>query len=58
MRGLKACPFCGHKGEVEQEEQLFETSEEWYRVICEACGGSAGWYQSQQEAIAAWNNRT
>ena len=57
MRDTKECPFCGHKGKVEREEPLFETAEEWYRVICDACGGNAGWYLSQHEAIAAWNKR-
>ena len=54
---LKLCPFCGNDAQVEQEEPEFPTNEEWYRVVCEYCGGNSGWYMSPRMAIRAWNTR-
>ncbi len=54
---LKPCPFCGRKARVEQEEQEIPTDEEWYRVICDHCGGNSGWLMRPEAAIATWNAR-
>ena len=54
---LKVCPFCGKAGHVEQEEQESPSVDEWYRVVCEDCGGNSGWYMSSEMAIHAWNIR-
>lgn len=47
---IKPCPFCG--GEAE-----FVMSGGDRRVDCKKCGARSDWYDTEAEAIAAWNNR-
>lgn len=46
---LNPCPFCGGKARF-----LFEDST-W--VYCEECGCEGGYYDTQEDAIEAWNIR-
>ena len=55
--GLKACPFCGHPGEMEHEDKEIDDGEDWVRVVCQSCGGNSGWYLSESMAMDAWNKR-
>ena len=57
MNEVKPCPFCGHDGKVEKEEPEIPTGEEWYRVICDNCGGNSGWLMWPEAAIRSWNQR-
>lgn len=57
MEGLKPCPFCGSDGVVSQKKDL----ETWI-VECsnQRCPASymIGWdYETEKEAIEAWNRR-
>ena len=52
---LKPCPFCGSTGvdvTCEQPGGL-----EWW-VRCSECGGATDIFDTEQEAVAAWNLRT
>jgi hypothetical protein len=70
--GLEPCPFCGNHDSVhviayhacdyvDQSEGL-----EGFIVICDAsgfgrkngCGAATGWYETIDEAKAAWNRRS
>ena len=53
--GLKPCPFCG--GEAEKcNLTKFDINDRCW-VECKECGVSAKIYDSEQEAIEAWNRR-
>lgn len=45
---LKPCPFCGGRASK-------DPAAEW--VQCEECGATGAAWQSQKEAIEAWNRR-
>jgi Lar family restriction alleviation protein len=52
---IKSCPFCGGKAKNGTEEY----GNDYYKVVeCKKCGASSGWYDTDNEAIAAWNKRT
>jgi Lar family restriction alleviation protein len=60
MEKLKPCSFCGSIKSV----VLIETTEfvdKLYQVGCDAmkcgCGATSGLWDSEDEAIAAWNRR-
>lgn len=48
---LKPCPFCG---KLHHEVSDYKPV---YRVECTFCGARTGNYNSEQEAIKAWNRR-
>lgn len=48
---LKPCPLCG---KLHHEVSDYKPV---YRVECTYCGARTGNYNSEQEAIEAWNNR-
>ncbi len=57
---LKACPFCGGKGEV-----FFNNANELWYVCCydeyndfDCCEINTTWYSNKEDAIKAWNTRT
>ena len=56
MTELKPCPFCGND-EIDCCYEAEEDVYEFYFCKCKACGATAGFYQTEQEAIAAWNKR-
>lgn len=45
---LRECPFCG-------SVKIRMWKNNW--VQCESCCGSTGTYETEEEAIHAWNNR-
>ena len=50
---LKKCPFCGC-------EAIAHMDESWYwewEVICIKCGCTLGHFDSEEEAVEAWNKR-
>lgn len=53
---LKSCSFCG--GDAWLVEAFFDDDDTWYRPECRKC--MCGWqrnYETEQEAIDAWNDR-
>lgn len=72
MTKLKPCPFCGGRmlfvGTVAETEMTppdhpdFNCDSNQYNVVCDftagGCGASSGkGYESEEEAIEAWNRR-
>ncbi|MBR4016353.1 MAG: Lar family restriction alleviation protein [Oscillospiraceae bacterium] len=59
---LKPCPFCGAKSELCMEPWDFEKREPAkdakYVVECGECLSRTDTYNSEDEAIEAWNRRT
>lgn len=57
MAELKSCPFCG--GSNVSAEYGYCDYGAW-QVVChnQTCAGMAGWADTKQEAIQAWNSRT
>lgn len=49
-KGLKRCPFCNQEASV-------LTEREDYRVVCGNCAASTGCFETEKEAVAAWNAR-
>lgn len=63
---LKPCPFCGNAGSGPIEDALHVSEMDmqgtWkasyaYSVQCDKCTATMGYSESEEEAIAAWNNR-
>lgn len=52
MDKLKPCPFCGGS-----DLRIIEAH--WIKsaVICKQCGSASGCYDTEQQAIEAWNRR-
>lgn len=46
---LKRCPFCGGEAEVDGFPLRY--------VRCKECGAETGAFDSEEEAIKAWNKR-
>ena len=61
MKELKPCPFCGEEyvPGVEGHVKVTETAKSGprYGVKCYRCGGRAEWFDTEAEAIEAWNRR-
>ena len=67
MSDLKPCPFCGNDGSGPIEDALhiseIDMMGEWkapmaYTVQCDKCTATMGYYETEEDAIAAWNTRT
>ena len=52
---LKTCPFCGGEAEVMNGCACYEPDDYWIR--CKKCEAETRIYDSEAEAIAAWNRR-
>lgn len=63
--GLKPCPFCGNDGSGPVEHALhivhIEDAEhhayDRYTIQCDKCTATMGYFDSEDEAVEAWNNR-
>jgi hypothetical protein len=64
MPELKACPFCGGEAEATREDEDHRWTgdcQQWLidgRDPEDACSAGIGYYDTREEAIAAWNRRT
>lgn len=52
--GLKHCPFCGAEAEVHKNVFAEGTV---YTVECISCSCGLDWFDTEEEAIKAWNRR-
>lgn len=71
MSELKPCPFCGGDSEIKDDGYwnvefdnltMAETdcdikSPDMYWAECEACHSLSGYYETEEEAVDAWNRR-
>ncbi len=58
MDKLKPCPFCGGEAEIQCFECLFESFEgRRYAVECKFCSCSLELFETEEEAVEAWNRR-
>ena len=55
MSELKPCPFCGGEAETLTAESMHGGN--LYGVMCANCAGRSDVYDTEAEAIAAWNSR-
>lgn len=55
MSELLPCPFCGGEAEILTAESMHGGN--LYGVMCDCCAGRADVYDTEAEAIAAWNTR-
>ena len=51
MTELRKCPFCGG------EASIYVAYDDGYYVCCDECGCGLPVYNTEQEAIEAWNKR-
>ncbi|HHR6217449.1 TPA: Lar family restriction alleviation protein [Providencia alcalifaciens] len=54
MNELKKCPFCGGEAYI-QDWSMMERSR--YKVACNQCDVETPIYETEHEAIEAWNRR-
>ena len=56
MTDLKPCPFCGGEGVVQRRE--YKGYMETFGVVCfDCCAETRPFYNTEEEAIKAWNRR-
>ena len=55
MIELLSCPFCGGEAETLTAESMHGGN--LYGVMCANCAGRSDVYDTEAEAIAAWNTR-
>ena len=56
MEKLKACPFCGEAAVVRRRNQDHIMRDKYF-VCCVKCKGKTKYYDTEEEAITAWNQR-
>lgn len=56
MTKLKRCPFCGGEALVCIKPFIGESGR-GFVVECDGCWASTGYYETEEEAIEAWNRR-
>jgi Lar family restriction alleviation protein len=54
---LKPCPFCGEPGEVAQNTSGDYARQWFWWALCSVCPCELTGFQSESEAVDAWNNR-
>lgn len=64
MKELKPCPFCGGKAnyyceELDWADWGYISATKYYNtyVECEECGAGTASFDTEQQAIDAWNRR-
>lgn len=55
MSDLKPCPFCGGKAEMLTAESM--NGGYLFGIMCNDCRSRGDVYDTEAEAIAAWNSR-
>lgn len=50
---LKPCPFCGGEAEITKTYAF----DYYFYVGCQRCRVETGYYDTEEEAINAWNTR-
>lgn len=55
MSELLPCPFCGGEAEILTAESMYGGN--LYGVLCDCCAGRTDVFDTEAEAIAAWNSR-
>ena len=53
MKKLKPCPFCGNH----RLSFITGAATPQFAVLCEECGQTSGWWDTQNKAIEEWNRR-
>lgn len=56
MEDLKNCPFCGGKA-ITRRRSPDHIMRNKYFICCSECKNKTGYYDSEEEAIKAWNKR-
>jgi len=55
---LKQCPFCGTHGKLSFDDTAcYHGAKGDYYIKCSGCRARSGYYETEEEAIAAWNER-
>lgn len=57
MIELKPCPFCGGEADCSNSRFIQYGRKKW-AVECPCCGVVSHFFDTEEEAIAAWNRRT
>ena len=52
---LKSCPFCGGEASVYQAGYMYSAPQ--YYIFCDECGCETPVFNTEQDAIEAWNRR-
>lgn len=55
MDELKSCPFCGGKAKIRGEKYWRPRVSR--NVICTKCFSCSGWFDTEEEAVEAWDRR-
>lgn len=55
MEKLKPCPFCNGNAKIRREK--YWQPKIARNVICTNCFANSGWFDTEDEAIEAWNRR-
>lgn len=56
MEELKPCPFCNGKSEIIDTGNHYPRT--FYRIVCcSSCAVQGKFYDTEEEAIEAWNRR-
>ena len=56
MEELKNCPFCDGKAIIRRRNQDHIMRDKYF-ACCTSCKNKTGYYDSEEEAITAWNKR-
>lgn len=55
IKKLKKCPFCGKIAIIKKTSDHFTRKK--YFIYCSKCKGRTKYYNTENEAIKAWNHR-
>ena len=57
MENLKKCPFCGGEAVLRRRNPDYIMRDKCF-ISCVECKNKTKYYDSEEEAIKAWNKRT